>query len=514
MRDNRQTPPLSTSLSNGAHAIPSDGTFDGRLFHRTVLRHRAVLTGVFVGVLAVLLLGLLAFFPRRYTTVSSIAFQQNSGAGIGGSLASLANLNLGSGKVYDGVLRSRRFAAAAVRDAGVSDLYRLNSEESVLLVQDAVMTEDPKNGLTYLHVTLPGPPILAPGAADREKRVMEAARLVNDSLIASLQDYLATTNTDHDAVVLKKAKEQLESARREYDAAVEAMTRLVRSATGGAMAARAARSPGTPPSGNAPDRSAPASATDLATENLAALYRTRAELEVSLRSAEEQLRGQTRLARETASGAHLLPAEDPLLGDARLQVRQAERALAELRVTLADSNPQVEVARRNLEAARRRLREEQSAFTSDRTSAAVDIAALRTKYDAVLRQIARAEKDFNLSRDYSTEMLRRRNEIDIRLEVLKSAASQFALLNVTSVAGDGLMDVVDVATLPDRGRPGLLLLGAASVFGAFVTALALAFLAYFRESRRRTAPLFEAASSPSEPARLRAGPESEGFGPP
>jgi hypothetical protein len=68
--------------------------------------------------------------------------------------------------------------------------------------------------------------------------------------------------------------------------------------------------------------------------------------------------------------------------------------------------------------------------------------------------------------------------------VLKAAASQYAILNVTSVAGDSQMDVVDQAILPDRGRPGAFLIAAMSAFLAVAVVAVLILRAYHVERVR------------------------------
>ena len=394
-----------------------------------------------------LLTALLFLFPRRYSTVSSIALQQNNGTMLGSSLASLANLSLGSGKVYDGVLHSRKFALEAVKAAKIRELYHLaQDDDAISIVQDSLMTEDPKNGLTYLHITLPGPPLLSPNSKEQEAKVLDAAKAVNDSLIASLQKYLVTSNADHDNVLLHQGKAQLDVARSQYDGAVQSLTRFIRTAS--TREASLVSTPAAPQrdaanvAGAGAAMKASSSTTDLAVAALTDLYQARGQLEINIRAAEETMRGQIRLAEESTNANRPLPAEDPLLSDSRTQLRQAQRALDELRITLSDTNPQVVTARANVAAARQRLFQEQGAISSNQTSAAVELSALRTRYTAVNRQIREAEQNFRQSRDYSTELLRLKNEVDLRLEVLKTAASQYAVLNVTSVAGDSLMDVV------------------------------------------------------------------------
>src|SRR5690242_8031905 len=191
--------------SNGDGPSPGlpDGALDWALLIVLFRRRQAFYVTLATSLFATLLVAFLFLFPRRYSTVSSIALQQNNATALGSSLASLANISLGTGKDYDGVLHSRRFAIVAAKAARIRALYHLDQEEDAIeLIQGSLMTEDPKNGLTYLHVTLPGPPVLAPDAKEQEAKVKEAAKVVNDSLVASLKNYLATTNTDHDTVLL------------------------------------------------------------------------------------------------------------------------------------------------------------------------------------------------------------------------------------------------------------------------------------------------------------------------
>jgi hypothetical protein len=120
---------------------------------------------------------------------------------------------------------------------------------------------------------------------------------------------------------------------------------------------------------------------------------------------------------------------------------------------------------------------------------------LKAKYDVTARQIAEAERGFRTNRRAATTGEQLQSEVALRLEVLKATASQYAALSVQTVAGDGLIELIDAPQAARAGTPGLMTLGAASLFGVlFLLGLWIGG-EYLCVSWRRVAPAEEAPAA-------------------
>lgn len=438
-------------------------TLDRALLH-AILRRRARAAAIVGAAGWVLLLVLcLLLVPRSYRASASLALQQNSGAG--GALAGLSVLAGGGGtaKNYSGVTGSRRFAAEAARAASIRSLYDLPSEEAAIsLVRKGVSLDDRKDGLVYLNVRLPGPPRLASGAAREQERVKQAAVRVTETYVLSLQRYLATTNTNRDAALIREARNQLQAARSEYDRSVRQLSAFARGSTAlvaatPALAAAPGEAPGT------------SKAAGRSGRELEELYLRRGELLAEIRGAEAARAATVGLLSRSASSLAALPDEDPLLAESRRQVRLAQEKVNTLRIDLADENPEVVAAREQLRVAQNRLENERrTALRQGNSSGRTALDVLKAKLDTTTRQIAAAERGFHAGRQAATTWEQLQGEVALRLEVLKATASQYAALSVQTVAGDGLMEVIDAPQAARRGTPGLMVLGAASLFGVLL----------------------------------------------
>jgi len=448
-----------------------------------ILRRRAGLWAFLGPLLAAgLLLALLRWVPPVFTSTASLSMQQESGGAVSGALSALSGLGGAGTKSYLGVIRSRRFADAAARQAGIQQIYGLPTAEAATdLVQKSVTLEDRNDGLLYLGVTLPGPPRLSPGARTREAQVRAATKQVTDAYIQSLSHYLETSNSNRGAALLRQAGKQLSGARTAYNDSVRRLTDLAAADVSPRVAASAAAdsasmAAGSESSGGAatPKMAGGTGAADAAGRggSLQQLYLSRGQIAAEIQAAEAERSGTSRLAAGRISDLTALPAEDPLLAEARSQVRRAAADLQTLRIDLSDDNPDVVAARQRLDEAQARLRLQSQAVQSGQTSATVQLGALKAKYAAVMRQIGAAERDFKTGRRFGAEVEQRRNDVLLHLEVYKTAATQYAILSMQTVAGGSLMDVVDEGRVPAFGKPGVGLLAAVSV-GAVLFALNL-----------------------------------------
>ena len=431
-----------------------------------ILRRRAGLWAVLGPLLAAaLLLALLRWVPPTFTSTASLSMQQESGGAAGGALSALSGLAGGGTKSYLGVIRSRKFAAAAAEQAGIRQLYGLpTADDATDLVQKSVTLEDRSDGLLYLGVTLPGPPRLAPDARTREPQVRAATKQVTDAYVLSLGRYLETSNSDRGAALLRQAGKQLAGARAAYNSSVSRLTELAAADAppGVAIAAEATPGAGDMGEGAGPKAAGGADAAGRG-GSLQQLYMSRGQLAAEIQAAQAERSGASRLASGPVSDLSALPAEDPLLAEARSQVRRASADLETLRIDLADDNPDVVAARRRLAEAQARLLLQSRAVQHGQTSASVQLGALEAKYAAVTQQIGAAERDFKTGRRFGAEVEQQRNDVLLHLEVYKTAATQYAILSMQTVAGGSLMDVVDEGRVPTSGKPGVGVLAAVSV---------------------------------------------------
>lgn len=435
-----------------------------------IARRRVAFWAIAGPVLAGLLsLAALRYVPTTFRATASVSLQQTTGptgalatlAGVGGSTAA---------KKYLGVIRSRRFAAAAARATNLQALYPFTTpQQAAALVQRSVSLEDKNDGLLYLSVTLPGPPRLSAGANRQQGAIRQAAKNLVDQYVGSLLTHLATSNTDSDVALVRQAKSQLQKARQDYDDAVRALSRFAQGAPPDAAA-------------KGPDNGGAAAAA--AGSELQALYLEKGRLEVEMRAGDTTRAATARVVAGDLDALIALPGEDPLLAETRREVRVAASALENLRIDLSEENPEVVTARERLRRAENRLRRETQALRSGNTSDTIRQEALQTRYAALDRQIAAAERRFSRGRNAQTALEERRNEVMLRLEVLKTVAAQQATLSVQIVAGDSRMDVIDPAQVPAAaGAPAAGALIGASLFATLFVFLAALVIEYGLKSR-------------------------------
>ena len=89
---------------------------------------------------------------------------------------------------------------------------------------------------------------------------------------------------------------------------------------------------------------------------------------------------------------------------------------------------------------------------------------MQAKLASVAENIAKAEHDLQLNRELMTDFEIRRNEVTLRLEILKTTASQSAILGIQTVSAQNRMTIVDSARKARVGKPGRLVIGVTSLF--------------------------------------------------
>jgi uncharacterized protein involved in exopolysaccharide biosynthesis len=454
-------------------------TFDWKLLGE-ILRQRAQ---IWMGAALLVWVGLiclcLLLVPRTFTATASIALQQTPVPG--GALVVLSGLGGSATKTYSGIIHSRQFALVAARKTQIQTLYHLPTEDAAAeFLQKGVTLDDKQDGLIYLTISLPAPPKLAWGQSRQVQKIRETAPLVAAAYIGLLSNYLATTNTNRDAALLREAQVQLAHARANYNRSVEQLGQVMRASPSSIFPPSAQTLPGVTirsgDSGNAVD----------AMSQLSSLFAAKSRLEAEIAAGNALGQGTAALASGSTQLLSTLPGEDPLLQEARRQVTEANTQLKNLRIDLSDTNPEVISARERLQIAQARLSSESKSLREGHTTDAVRQKALQAQYVTILRQIEAAKKSNVIGRATLTEIEKRRNEMLLRLEVLKTTATQSAVLSLQREAGHNMMDIVDTPQVPKSSQPGLVLLSILCFFTAlFLLQIALAIEYCLQWSRRQ-----------------------------
>ena len=184
-----------------------------------------------------------------------------------------------------------------------------------------------------------------------------------------------------------------------------------------------------------------------------------------------------------------MPAEDPLLSESRKEEKQAKSHLDSLRLQFADDSPQVVLATEKFQLAQKYLLSQAKGVREKKTSDQVNInAALereRARRDVILSQIQRAEGRLPLKRMLTSDFDQLKNELMIRLEVRKTTETEYAKLRLSTVSAQSRLTVVDRAIPADGGKPGIIVLAAASIIGALACMVSSLSLEYSSLLRKR-----------------------------
>ncbi len=481
--------------ANSDHEISIDFT---RLL-TLIRRHRGkfVTVGLFSFLLGMILCATL--IPQSFTSQISLSFPQ---------AAQPTALNLltgsgGTGSRYIGVLRSRRFAEEVERRAGVTKLCGFTSDEDAVdaIVKGLNINDNIRDSLVYVSVTLPGPPRFAPGSAPRRASVKEAAAKAANAYADVLHEYMATSDTDRDSVLLRAANEQLSRAQKAYEQAVSrlgefvvrprrqtmTMTTPQPEADGSAPETGSERTAATSRGGDS--SGAPLSST--AAKELESLYIERGKLVADIQSAGAARQTGDQLRRGQLSRLNSLPEEDPLLANARAAVNAARMARDTASIQLGPDNPDIIRAQERLKLAEANLRKQTRAIaqrdTTEDVNAQVTLRGLLARSDAVNRLIAAAEKKAQRGLAFSQQFERRRNDVLLRLEVLKTTASQAAILSLQTISLKNRMAAVDTAKLAKSGSPNLTMFLIISICGTGMALCVLLILIALRSEPGPTA---------------------------
>jgi uncharacterized protein involved in exopolysaccharide biosynthesis len=404
-----------------------------------------------------ILIACLFLMPRTYTATASIALQQTASAE--GALASLAALGGGESKNYQGVIYSRAFATYAARKENIQTIYGLQKEKDAIdLVQRSIKLEDKMDGLLYVNINLPAPPRLAFWRSRQSELIRRASAWVAYDYVRSLKGYLASSNSNRDAALVREAQKQLVTARRNYDSSVGKLGAMLQAAPVTSLAAAAG-----PPEG-ADTSSVVASKPDAVSAQLQALFIDQSQLDSEIQAMRAAQSATVKIVDSPAQAVASLPGEDPLLMQARAEVRADQTNLQNLRVTLSDDNPDVVAAKERLQIAQDKLAAQGRSIAQGKTTQSIQLDALQAKYADVQNQITALESQIKTHSAGEIALANQRNEVLLSLEVLKATATEYATLSVTKMAGNNLMDVVDAPQAPDFAQPGIALFAAMSFF--------------------------------------------------
>jgi len=415
--------------------------------------------------------------PQSYTSQISLSFPQSAQPTALNLLAGTSS----TGSRYVGVLKSRHFAEQATRSGDVQRLCGFKSfEEAREAVQTGLsVTDNVKDSLVYVSVTLAGPPRFGFGVEAIRKRVKQAVAQTANAYTEILRDYIANSDTDRDTVLLRAADEQLRNAKQQYDAAATRLSRFVLQNSGVAMAPNQPE-PDTATAGGASGEGgmtgqtgsiAPRPSTpSMSARELETLYIERGRLASEIQAETEGIRSSGSLRQSQLDHLGSLPAEDPLLTNARLDVSTARTMLSSLSLQFGPDHPDVRKAQERLRLAEAELERQTRAVARRRTTADVEATvALRSmlaRQDKVNQLISAAEKRARKGVAFSQAFELRKNEMWLRLEVLRATASQAAILSLQTLSLKNRMAVVDTARPAKTGSPGLLALSLMSAFAA------------------------------------------------
>ncbi len=373
----------------------------------------------------------------------------------------------GASKSYAGVLRSRKLAREVEEAVHLESLFSKPDtqearEEAIDTIQKSLrVDEGTLDGLLYLHVSLPGLPRMAsdPGGA-RRAAAREATAKVANAYADALDTYLRYSDTDRDSVLLRAAGAQLQRAQKNYLASVNRLGAFIRRSKGVASS-----------SGEGGSSSKQSAESAAAAAELQSLYQKRGELEARMQSAmASQDAMETMVKRQDLVN---IPDEDPLLFGPRHDVYDAQARLEDLQIQYGDQHPRVVSARKRLALAEKRLQSQVQAMLKGHTSNEIKTKALQVEYSTVARQIESAEQNFQVGREQGAELERRKNDVNLNLEVLKTTMSQFATMSLNVPGNDTRMKIVDEAIPPPGiyGHPGIANVSLYSFIAAFTCIL-------------------------------------------
>ncbi len=421
----------------------------------------------------------LCLMPQAFVSSMSLSIIQPTEMGAG-LLSSAAGLGASPNAKYAGVLRSHRFAEEVEQKVNLQQLYHLKTrDDAIEMIQESLSVNDNSHdNLIYVSLSLRGPSLLWPFGNQREEVKNRCAAAVN-AYVDLLSGYMVTSDDDRNLLLSQGTLPEIKKARAEYDLSVERVAEWVRSH--GDQLDTLAQGSNLTGGASSQDK---AGAEQVAS-GLQTLYAARATLEEDIQSATASLASLKRRQAEQLRRVDSLPLEDPLLMQARTAFESSRAEVDLARLQFGPDHPQVVLAQDRLNVAQRNLNKQVETIkqgnTTPMVAAQVHLDELRSRYATVLGQLTDFESHARLGRDFITEFERRRNEVLLRLEVLKAASSHAATLSMQTIATTKHLAVVDVARPARHGNPGA---GLQAVLSLFVATFAIG-CCWLLESRKK-----------------------------
>lgn len=433
---------------------------------------------IFVGLFLLLLGYCLLITPQTLQSSASISMQNTQSP----SVSSLLGLGGGASKSYTGVIKSRNMAKRVAKDVHLREMLNLPSEEAAYgMVAESLKFEDTLgDGLMYFRISLTAPPLLR-AKPERVALLSEASARIANDYPEALRNYIMRSDTDKDLTLLRAAQSQLQKFRQDYTASNAALIAYLQRGDRHS-AQRIAIASGTAAAPSAKGDGAGAIASQLQR-----LYENRGQLEENKIYLDTEIAGSRNLLSGGVRSLADLPAEDEILTQARYDYNRARDALAALRISYGETNPQVVGARERVKLAENRLEAQLRAIRTGKTSAESKRRALDAELELVRHQIGEVEGALQggLEGGLAYEQLRREQEL--RFETLKQGVSYYNTLSLQTVSAQNKISVVDEALAPKGPKISLRQFVILSLLGGLIGAalyMALLYLLWEQRSRR------------------------------
>lgn len=406
--------------------------------------------------------------PQSYTAKSSVAIQQAASMSSGISLLTGQSGN----RRYIGVLKSRTAAMYVESVVHLQQMYNLkNSEDAYeMLIKCAAPEDNASEGLLNINVTLPGPPKLSLASARRAK-VKETAALAANTYVDYLKNWYLNNDNDRETILVKAADEELLKARTNYNSAIANLKDYA-----GKL-------------GRVDPRATPALDTNSPSPSvvvIARLYEELSGVETELKSKEASLNAEQAMVTGQLNNIANLPAEDPLLANARQAVDDDKANLEALLVQFGNGHPAVVRARAQLAIDERRLKQQAAGISGKKTTRQIryesEIQGLKARQADIKRQIADAEGHLKVNRRLTADYATLKAEVEFAIEGLKTVISESERVHMQNVSANSRLTVVDQAVEPQTGFPGTVILAVVSIFLGIVLFFIMVVRGYLKEA--------------------------------
>ncbi|HEV2473338.1 MAG TPA: hypothetical protein VGS41_11765, partial [Chthonomonadales bacterium] len=453
---------------------PAEPALNSQILRGVMKRRSRRILAAGVGVFAATALLGLFVAPQKFTSTVSIQIQHPESS----QLSLMSALGGGSANEnYLGIIRSRAFAEPIAAQVGLRRFFHIRTERAAWekLMRALAVRDSQAEGLLYIDVTLGGPPRLAAGAGARKKQIERLTAWIANLYAERLQQFMAKTDVSRDSVLMRNADSKVQQAKDDYEDWAARVRRLVASTRSPAGTSGTSDSS----SGDSSGSQDLTLGSPVGASSLELLSERRAEAEADLNAAITEMRSRSALEGRQLTGLNKLSAEDPLLTVERNNVTLDERQVADLKIQLADSSPEVQAAMQRLRIDQGILDSKEAAMRSglstEETVAQARIDAMQKRLTTIDFQLSRAMRSFRGGKRREALLEWVKSEAGLRLKVWEAAATTASQLSIQSVSGKNRMAVIDQAIPPDYGEPGIGMVIAAGI-GLALMAMALVIL--------------------------------------